>query len=86
MENYRKFVGLRYALIPYIYTCSRVAHDTGLPLVRGMYLEYPEQEAAYTFQQQYLFGEDLLVAPITAPGVRQAGAERGLSARRSGLV
>ena len=68
VENYRKFVGLRYALIPYIYTCSRVAHDTGLPLVRGMYLEYPDQEPAYTFQQQYLFGKDLLVAPITAPG------------------
>ncbi len=67
-ENYRKFVGLRYQLIPYIYTCSRVAHETGLPLVRGMYLEYPEQEAAYTSQQQYMFGKELLVAPINAPG------------------
>ena len=45
-----------------------MAHETGLPLVRGMYLEYPDQEPAYTFQQQYLFGKDLLVAPITAPG------------------
>ena len=68
VENYRKFAGLRYRLIPYIYTCSRVAHETGLPLVRGTYLEYPEQEPAYTFQQQYLFGKDLLVAPITAAG------------------
>jgi alpha-glucosidase (family GH31 glycosyl hydrolase) len=68
VENYRKFVGLRYGLMPYIYTCSRVAHDTGLPLVRGMYLEYPEQEAAYTSRQQYMFGKELLVAPITAPG------------------
>jgi alpha-glucosidase (family GH31 glycosyl hydrolase) len=66
VDTYRKFAGLRYRLIPYIYTCSRVAHDTGLPLVRGTYLEYPEQEPAYTFQQQYLFGRDLLVAPITA--------------------
>jgi alpha-glucosidase (family GH31 glycosyl hydrolase) len=68
VESYRKFVGLRYSLIPYIYTCSREAHDTGLPLVRGMYLEYPDQEQAYAFQQQYMFGRDLLVAPITAPG------------------
>ena len=66
-ENYRKFVGLRYQLMPYIYTCSRVAHDTGLPLVRGMYLEYPAQEAAYTNQQQYMFGDELLAAPVTAP-------------------
>ena len=68
VENYRKFAGLRYRLMPYIYTCSRVAHESGLPLVRGTYLEYPEQESAYTFSQQYLFGNDLLVAPITAPG------------------
>ncbi len=68
VEAYRKFVGLRYRLIPYIYTCSRVAHETGLPLLRGMYLEYPEQEAAYINQQQYMFGNELLVAPITTPG------------------
>jgi hypothetical protein len=67
-ENYRQFVGLRYALIPYIYTCSQVAHETGLPLVRGMYLEYPEQDAAYTNKQQYMFGNELLVSPINAPG------------------
>ena len=67
VETYRKFVGLRYRLVPYIYTCSRTAHDTGLPLLRGLYLEYPDQEPAYTFQQQYLFGPDLLVAPIIVP-------------------
>ncbi|HVM48164.1 MAG TPA: TIM-barrel domain-containing protein [Candidatus Acidoferrum sp.] len=68
VETYSKFAGLRYHLLPYIYTCSREAHDTGLPLVRGTYLEYPDQEGAYAFQQQYLFGKDLLVAPITEPG------------------
>jgi hypothetical protein len=68
MENYRKFAGLRYRLIPYIYTCSRVAHETGLPLVRGMYLEYPGQEAAYHNEQQYMFGDELLVSPINSPG------------------
>jgi hypothetical protein len=67
-ECYRKFAGLRYRLIPYIYTCSRTAHETGLPLVRGTYLEFPGQEPAYAFDEQYLFGPDLLVAPITAPG------------------
>lgn len=65
VETYRKFVGLRYALIPYLYTCSRVAHETGLPLARGMYLDYPDQDSAYRFNQQYMLGGDLLVAPIT---------------------
>ena len=68
IETYRRFVGLRYEMIPYTYTYSRIAHETGLPLVRGMYLEYPGQEAAYTHDQQYMFGKEFLVAPITSPG------------------
>ena len=67
-ETYHTFVGLRYKLLPYIYSYSRVAHDTGLPLVRGMYLEYPDQEQAYASDQQYMFGRELLVAPVTKPG------------------
>jgi glycosyl hydrolase family 31/uncharacterized protein DUF5110 len=68
LENARKFLDLRYRLIPYLYTYSRRAHESGEPLVRGMYLEYPWQEGAYQFRQQYLLGEELLVAPITQPG------------------
>ena len=72
----KQFLGLRYQLQPYIYTYARLAHETGVPLVRGTYLEYPQQERAYTFTQQSLFGQELLVAPITEPGggqpVRQA--------------
>jgi hypothetical protein len=67
VETYRKFVGLRYALIPYTYTCARVAHETGLPLVRGMYLEFPDQEPAYSHPHQFMFGRELLVAPVTEP-------------------
>ena len=68
IETYREFVGLRYALFPYIYTYSRVAHDSGMPLVRGMYLEYPNLESAYASDQQFMFGKEFLVAPITGPG------------------
>ena len=67
-QTYRRFVGLRYALLPYIYSYSRIAHQSGLPLVRGMYLEYPDQDQAYASDQQYMFGRELLVAPVTAPG------------------
>ena len=57
-----------HALLPYTYTCSRITHDTGLPLVRGMYLDYPDQEQAFASNQQFLFGRDLLVVPVTKPG------------------
>lgn len=68
MASVKQYLTLRYQLIPYIYTYARLAHETGTPLVRGTYLEYPEQEPAYTHPQQYLFGEAFVVAPITTPG------------------
>ena len=58
----------RYALTPYIYSTSREAHETGLPLLRGMYLQYPGQEMSYASEDQYMFGRDLLVAPIVHSG------------------
>ncbi|KAA6302992.1 MAG: Oligosaccharide 4-alpha-D-glucosyltransferase [Candidatus Ordinivivax streblomastigis] len=59
-----KAIELRYALIPYIYTYARYAYDTGISLCRPMYYEYPEREEAYRYEGQYMFGNDLLVAPI----------------------
>lgn len=67
----RRFLRLRYSLIPYLYTYSRVAHETGEPIVRGLYLEYPEQEGAYQFRQEYLLGKEVLVAPVSEPGFGQ---------------
>lgn len=63
-----KFLRLREQLVPYLYTLARQSFDTGLPMVRGMYLHYPNDENAYTFDHQYLLGENLLVAPIATPG------------------
>jgi alpha-glucosidase (family GH31 glycosyl hydrolase) len=65
----RKFFQLRYRLLPYLYTCSREAYDTGMPLCRALYLEYPRDNEAYNHFDEYLLGEDLLVAPITAPAI-----------------
>lgn len=66
LESIRNSVRLRAALNPYIYTLMRAAHDTGVPLCRGMYLDWPEQDEAYRFDQ-YLFGEAFLVAPAMRP-------------------
>jgi hypothetical protein len=68
LEIARRFTKLRYRLLPYMYTYARTAHDTGLPIVRGMFLEYPGQELAYTYRQQYMLGDEMLVAPVTEPG------------------
>jgi alpha-glucosidase (family GH31 glycosyl hydrolase) len=60
----RKYFKLRYNLLPYIYTYCRVSHETALPLVRPLYLEYPDLEKAYSYPYEYFFGKELLVAPI----------------------
>ena len=62
---------LRYALIPYIYTASREAYDTGISICRPMYYDYPDDDDAYAARDQYLFGDALFVAPVTTP-VREA--------------
>lgn len=63
----QRFLRLREALVPYTYTMARQANQTGLPIVRPMYLEYPTYDAAYTATGEYLYGDNLLVAPITTP-------------------
>jgi len=61
----RDVILLRYALIPYIYTEARKTYETGVAFMRPMYYDYPEADEAYTFTQQYMFGDDMIVAPVT---------------------
>ena len=65
----RRSFHLRSELFPYIYTSSAQSARDSLPLLRPMYFDYPETEAAYHNGQEYLFGDDLLAAPIASPGV-----------------
>ena len=64
----RKYAELRYRLIPYTYTLAAEARDTGLPLMRAMWLHYPADEKAAGMGSQYLWGRDLLVAPVFTRG------------------
>lgn len=64
----RDTVSLRYQLAPYIYNASREAYDSGVSILRPLYYAWPEQPQAYTSPSEYMFGEDMLVAPVTRPG------------------
>ncbi|MFI5934115.1 TIM-barrel domain-containing protein [Actinoplanes sp. NPDC051494] len=65
----KKFLNLRKKLQPYTYAAAAEATRTGTPIVRAMYLAYPGEQNAYaTAGSQYLYGPDLLVAPVTTPG------------------
>ena len=60
-------IKLRYQLVPYIYTAARQCYETGISICRPMYYDYPNAEEAYEYQNQYMFGDDILIAPITEP-------------------
>ncbi len=63
----RQYLNLRYQLMPYTYTITREAHDTGLPLMRALWLHYPHDPEAVKRGEEYLWGRDLLVAPVVEP-------------------
>ncbi|MDI6782824.1 MAG: glycoside hydrolase family 31 protein [bacterium] len=63
-QIFRRFVNLRYRLIPYLYTYAHLAHRTGLPVIRPLVLEYQDDPNVYHQDLEYLFGEQFLVAPI----------------------
>jgi len=60
-------IKLRYRLEPYIYTMARKTYDSALALCRPLYYDYPDNDKAYTFSDEYTFGDDMLVAPIGMP-------------------
>ncbi|MEV5711501.1 TIM-barrel domain-containing protein [Actinoallomurus sp. NPDC052274] len=64
-----RFLNLRENLVPYTYTLAKEAADTGVPVVRATYLEYPDEQGAYdAAAREYFYGSDVLVAPATSPG------------------
>lgn len=63
----RETIRQRYVMAPYIYTMARKGYDDGISLCRPMYYDYPENKEAYEFANEYMFGDDVMVAPVTAP-------------------
>jgi len=64
----REYAELRYRLLPYTYTLAWQAHEDGLPLMRPLVLNYPDDPRVWALGHQFLWGDDLLVAPVTREG------------------
>lgn len=67
----RRFARLRYSLLPYLYSYAHVAHQTGIPLMRPMILEFPDDPQCAHLDTQYMLGGEILVAPIFSPDGRR---------------
>lgn len=66
-----KHLRLRENLRPYVHELMRHAHEHGTPLVRPMFYEFPDEARCWNAEDQYMFGPDILVAPVLAEGQRQ---------------
>ncbi len=64
----REYLNLRYQLLPYNYTLAREAFDTGMPFMRALWLHYPDDPKAVGLSNEYLWGRDLLIAPVVTKG------------------
>ena len=60
----RHFTRLKYRLMPYLYGTAKQASQTGIPMLRAMFLEFPEDPGAAWLDRQYMLGDALLVAPV----------------------
>ena len=65
----RKYLKLRYSLLPFLYTTLEESHRTGVPLFRPLLLNYQDDESTYNIDDQFMIGDDLLLAPIMKPDV-----------------
>ena len=74
LPTWRRYAKLRTQLLPYIAAASRAYQRKGLPLTRHLALSYPNDPAAVAQQEQFMFGPDLLVAPVIEEGAPRTNA------------
>jgi len=63
-----KYDKLRYQLLPYLYSCAKHTYDTGMPFMRALWMDFPDDPAVANLGMEYLFGPAFLVAPVTEQG------------------
>jgi alpha-glucosidase len=69
----RRAIELRYRLLPYIYSAMREAAETGVPAMRPLFVDYPKDGNTWGMDDQFLFGSDILVAPVLRAEVTERG-------------
>ncbi|TKC10461.1 DUF4968 domain-containing protein [Pedobacter polaris] len=68
LRNFKKYDLLRYRLFPYMYTSMHQQYQTGVPIMRALVLDNQEDENVYEIADQYMFGDNLMIAPVTTKG------------------
>ena len=64
LNDYRRADEMKYKLMPYVYAQAKDCSERGLPMVRALFVEYPDDPGSWVVDDEYLFGADILVAPL----------------------
>ncbi len=70
LTRFRKAIKLRYEFLPYIYAEFLTSLRDGVPIMRPLFLEFPNDYLSYVVDNEFMVGKSLLVAPILEPGAR----------------
>lgn len=70
-DYFRKCAGLKYQLMPYVYAQAKECTEKGWPMIRALFFEYPNDPGAWLIEDEYLFGNNLLVAPMLESGTER---------------
>ena len=67
-DAFRQSAELKYRLMPYVYAQAKDCTERGLPMVRALFVEFPEDQGAWLVEDEYMFGSQMLVAPLLESG------------------
>lgn len=70
-DYFRKTIELKYRLMPYVFAQAKESSEKGLPFLRALLLEFPNDPGAWAIDNEYMFGTDILVAPIFEANTRR---------------
>ncbi|MDR1257668.1 MAG: alpha-xylosidase [Tannerellaceae bacterium] len=72
VQAFRQSAELKYKLMPYVYAQARECTEKGLPMVRALFVEFPDDAGAWLVEDEYMFGSQILVAPLIQSGNSRA--------------
>jgi len=71
-DEFRRIVEMKYRLMPYVYAQAKLASEEGYPMLRALFFEHPDDPTCWSVEDEYMFGEDILVAPLVEEPLTRA--------------